>query len=75
MATRAGVMDTWRFVALTCRPLRPTVTGMKTRTEDIRMRVTDEEKRLIERAAQKDGITTSAWLRALALRTIKNGGR
>lgn len=43
------------------------------RTEDLRIRVSPEEKQRIEKAAGKTGQTVSAWLRMVALKWAKVG--
>jgi uncharacterized protein (DUF1778 family) len=40
----------------------------RTKDETVRMRVTADEKRALEHAAQRVGLGLSAWLRQLALR-------
>jgi uncharacterized protein (DUF1778 family) len=38
--------------------------------ESIRIRVTAQQKRLLEEAAQKAGLDVSSWLRSLGLRAV-----
>ncbi len=43
------------------------------RTARLEMRLTKQEKRVIHAAATLAGITTSAWLRMVALREARRG--
>ena len=38
---------------------------------DIRIRVTDEQRAMFEAAAVKDGMTLSAWMRAVAVKEAR----
>jgi uncharacterized protein (DUF1778 family) len=39
----------------------------------IKIRVSEEQKRIIAAAADREGLEVSQWLRQLALRAAKNG--
>lgn len=42
------------------------------RTEDIRIRVSPDEREVIDRAVARSGLTLSAWVRLLLLRAARD---
>ncbi len=50
---------------------KPKTKAPPSRHTDIRVRVTDDEREMIEQAAAADGLATSSWMRALAIKAAK----
>lgn len=48
--------------------VRPTKAKREVKEESIRIRVTEEQKRVLTEAAEREGLDVSTWLRFLGLR-------
>lgn len=64
-------LDKWGYFVATVWPMakKAQKAAGKTRKDDVvRMRVTEEQKKALTDAAERQGLELSAWLRQLALR-------
>lgn len=50
------------------RMAKPSKRGSSSKTKDVRFRVTPEQKRALTKAAKREHLTLSAWLRQLAFK-------
>jgi uncharacterized protein (DUF1778 family) len=64
-------IDSSDFVATINSMARPTKADAERKTNMLRIRLTEEDRRILEDAAGLSGMDTSAWARSILLRSAK----